>query len=194
MHIGDTAFGQLARVLSGGKLFAYPEVRSSQATNALTPDTPLPVITLERSSNEISVEHENAEMPEWLVCATRWARLSGVSSSADSKTSKTRKHEEPSESEKEGDGLVTWYSDKDTDNPKNWSTAEKTFNCILICVYTFTVYLGSAIYTPSTPGVMMQFDVSYAAASWGWRCSFSDVSTACHRLARPGTCLATLGY
>ena len=34
-------------------------------------------------------------------------------------------------------------------------------------VYTFTVYIGSAIYAPSIPGVMADFDVSETVASLG---------------------------
>ncbi|KAL8286919.1 hypothetical protein RQP46_003925 [Phenoliferia psychrophenolica] len=50
--------------------------------------------------------------------------------------------------------LVTWDGPDDQDNPQNWSKGKK-------------VYIGSAIYTPSIPGIMEQFDVGQIVATLG---------------------------
>lgn len=63
--------------------------------------------------------------------------------------------------------LVDWYSEEDPANPHNWSHLRRFFVGSLIFMYTFVVYLSSAIYTPSTQGVMEQFHVSNLTATLG---------------------------
>lgn len=67
----------------------------------------------------------------------------------------------------DGTILVDWYSSDDPANPQNWSSKKKAFVTMQICFYTFAVYLASAIYTPSEPGVMRAFGVGPTAASLG---------------------------
>lgn len=38
---------------------------------------------------------------------------------------------------------------------------------VLMQILTFSVYIGSAIYTPSIPGIMEEFHVSYTKATLG---------------------------
>ncbi|KAJ8091808.1 hypothetical protein PM082_021044 [Marasmius tenuissimus] len=63
--------------------------------------------------------------------------------------------------------LVGWEGPDDPDNPKNWSSFKKGFVAFCITLLTFSVYIGSAIYTPSIPGVMEHFDVSQTKATLG---------------------------
>ncbi|OBT82483.1 hypothetical protein VE02_08156 [Pseudogymnoascus sp. 03VT05] len=63
------------------------------------------------------------------------------------------------------DGRVS--CDYDQANPQNWSTKKKVFVAFEICLYTFTIYIGSAIYVPSMEGVMKEFGVSEIVASLG---------------------------
>ncbi|OBT56880.1 hypothetical protein VE04_01986 [Pseudogymnoascus sp. 24MN13] len=55
----------------------------------------------------------------------------------------------------------------DSSTQKNWSTKKKVFVEFEICLYTFTIYTGSAIYAPSMEGVMKEFRVSEIVASLG---------------------------
>ncbi|KAL8278025.1 hypothetical protein RQP46_009657 [Phenoliferia psychrophenolica] len=52
--------------------------------------------------------------------------------------------------------LVTWDGPDDQDNPQNWSKWKKV-----------AVYIGSAIYTPSIPGIMEHFGVGRIVATLG---------------------------
>ena len=61
--------------------------------------------------------------------------------------------------------LVDWYTTDDPANPQNWSLKKKNFVSLILSLYTFAVYTGSAIYTPSEPGVMSRFGVSATSAS-----------------------------
>ena len=63
--------------------------------------------------------------------------------------------------------LVDWYSPDDPANPQNWTFGRKFFVALQICVYTTSVYLGSAIYSASEGGVMQAFNVSSTKASLG---------------------------
>lgn len=65
----------------------------------------------------------------------------------------------------DGKILVDWYTTDDPANPQNWSLRKKNFVSLILSLYTFAVYTGSAIYTPSEPGVMSKFGVSATNAS-----------------------------
>ncbi|KAF2678999.1 MFS general substrate transporter [Lentithecium fluviatile CBS 122367] len=75
----------------------------------------------------------------------------------------------PIEPEKLDDGtiLVDWYTTDDAENPQNWSFGRKAVVLSQILIYTMSVYTGSAIYSPSIPGVMARFGVSIGSASLG---------------------------
>ncbi|KAI9813733.1 MAG: hypothetical protein M1832_006106 [Thelocarpon impressellum] len=67
----------------------------------------------------------------------------------------------------DGTILVDWYDTDDPENPQNWSLGKKNFVAFQICFYTLAVYMGSAIYAPSQPGVMEEFGVGLTASSLG---------------------------
>ncbi|KAE9966834.1 hypothetical protein EG327_011695, partial [Venturia inaequalis] len=67
----------------------------------------------------------------------------------------------------DGTILVDWYTTDDPANPQNWSLKKKMFVTFQICMYTMAVYMGSSIYTPSIPGVMVRFGVNAQLASMG---------------------------
>lgn len=65
----------------------------------------------------------------------------------------------------DGNILVDWYMTDDPANPQNWSTGKKIWITVLICVYTFVVYTGSAIYTSSELELMDVFGINATDAS-----------------------------
>lgn len=83
--------------------------------------------------------------------------------------SMARQPTQPIEPQKTADGitLVDWYTTDDPLNPQNWSLKKKLFVATQIYLYTLTVYMGSAIYTPSVPGIMERFGVSQNVAGLG---------------------------
>lgn len=158
MHIGDTAFGQTARALSSGKLFAHLE-SSSKFSSHLEPSNE------SQGAADLIRGGGDPDTPSWLLYAARWGTVRDDASPTTSQSSATG--ESVLTDGHHPDRLVTWYGDSDSANPQNWSSGEKAYVAGLICLYTFAVYLGSAIYTPSVEGVMGQFNVSYAAANLG---------------------------
>lgn len=65
----------------------------------------------------------------------------------------------------DGNILVDWYTTDDPANPQNWSNKKRFFVTFVICMYTFAVYCGSAIYTSGEQGVIEQFNISPTDAS-----------------------------
>ena len=68
---------------------------------------------------------------------------------------------------KDGAILVDWYYSDDPENPQNWSNLRRAMVTLVICIYTFVVYMSSAIYTTSEQGVMERFGVSETKAALG---------------------------
>ncbi|KAF2630324.1 MFS general substrate transporter [Macroventuria anomochaeta] len=71
------------------------------------------------------------------------------------------------ETRDDGTILVDWYTTDDPENPQNWLFGKKLVVLLQILMYTMGVYMGSAIYSPSIPGVMERFGVEIGAASLG---------------------------
>lgn len=63
--------------------------------------------------------------------------------------------------------LVSWYSETDPDNPRNWSRPKKGWVSFVILLYTFTVYVGSSLYVASIPGILEVFSVAPVIGSLG---------------------------
>lgn len=63
--------------------------------------------------------------------------------------------------------LVGWDGPNDPSNPQNWPMKDKILVTSLIALYTFAVYVGSSIYTPSQEGVQELFHKSHVEGSLG---------------------------
>ncbi|KAI0339259.1 MFS general substrate transporter [Trametopsis cervina] len=71
------------------------------------------------------------------------------------------------EEEQRNPYIVDWYSDNDQENPRNWSLAKRSFVTFDICLLTFSIYIGSAIYAPGIVDITEKFGISSVAASLG---------------------------
>lgn len=65
----------------------------------------------------------------------------------------------------DGNILVDFYTTDDPANPQNWTNNKRAVVSLIICIYTFVVYTGSAIYTSSELGVIAKFGISKEDAS-----------------------------
>ncbi|KAK5947545.1 GTPase-activating protein [Knufia obscura] len=63
--------------------------------------------------------------------------------------------------------VVDWWGPDDPENPRNWSRFKRCFVTFEICFLTFSVYIGSAIYTAGIQDVVRVFGVSQVAATLG---------------------------
>ncbi|KAK9482160.1 major facilitator superfamily domain-containing protein [Lipomyces starkeyi] len=60
--------------------------------------------------------------------------------------------------------VVDWYGVDDPENPHNWSDTKKLLILAEICFLTFSVYIGSAMYTPGIEQILEEFHVGNAVA------------------------------
>jgi DHA1 family multidrug resistance protein-like MFS transporter len=163
--IRDAPLGQLLRYCTKNRLLQYPEER---------PDFKLPD-TLQKS-----IQNDSLRSTPHTASATS-STIGNPHSEQDTineagtiipeveSNNPGERDTKPEAVNAVGNGtvLVDWYSEEDPANPHNWSHLRRFFVGSLIFMYTFVVYLSSAIYTPSTQGVMEEFHVSNLTATLG---------------------------
>ncbi|KAI0068449.1 MFS transporter [Artomyces pyxidatus] len=153
----DTLFAYSLRLAFGSRVLPHPD------------ETDLPMVW----QNAV---HEKDVLPESDASSVRTiveeVRSSPASrSTASLQSAKTVVEPAPAKldvTEKGSDLLlVGWYGPTDQDNPLNWSISKKTWVMFQTCLLTFTVYIGSSIYTAGIEDVSQEFHVSTVAATVG---------------------------
>ncbi len=188
----DTAFGQLVRLISKNRLLRYPEedpdfklpdtwIRAMNGLDVAAETTihgsaaEAAPMTPTNRTQEKTPDNEKAQQGQGQSRLTadqdRSPDLIDSASATDVENAEAleKMTSVPVVPKRTKDGiiLVDWYHTDDPANPHNWSNRRRNFLALLICLYTFVVYTTSAIYTPSTQGVMEQFQVSSLKASLG---------------------------
>jgi DHA1 family multidrug resistance protein-like MFS transporter len=170
--IRDSAFGKIVRVLSNARYFQYPEeignetcklyfINDEQIKNKIqnavdeTEVGGYAIDTLIAQASRHEHEHER-EDPEAAIDARQRKHdfeLIGWSNDHDSEVSNS--------------DLALPHADISLQYPQNWSLRKKIFVSCQIWFLTFSVYIGSAVYSPGIPGVSAEFNVSEVAATVG---------------------------
>lgn len=150
--ICEAPAGQLIRYLTGSRFLQYPEERD---------DFILP-------ANYVAALGRKGDSPT--PTSTTPSTLSlGIDKSGEteSKAMSTAPKVKPIAPEETEDGtiLVDWYDTKDPSNPHNWGELKRSFVAFIICLYTFAVYSGSAIYISSEPFVEATYTISAQKAA-----------------------------
>ncbi|KAI0482647.1 MFS transporter [Xylariaceae sp. FL0804] len=151
----DTVAGHALRLLTGGRVLKYPE--------EVDPSVWERYVHAEKSANMARFGETAAPTPP--------GGESSTTSSATHVDPQAVVHGQPVrsiDSEKGKDYfIVDWYGPHDPENPRNWSRMKKFFVTFQICFLTFSVYIGSAIYTAGIESVVAHFHVSRVAATLG---------------------------
>lgn len=155
--IRDSAFGHLVRLVTRGKYLQYAEEKDASLWRNF--------ISGEKTRQMAHHGHPGQSTQE------------DPPSSSSEESSRTRAGEEqpvneptghPIDQEKGRDvNVVDWYDEHDSENPMNWTTFKKVFVTFQICLLTWSVYIGSAIYTPGLETVTKQFGVSQVKGTLG---------------------------
>ncbi|KAK5207540.1 GTPase-activating protein [Exophiala xenobiotica] len=159
----DTVAGQLLRLISGNRLLQYPEERDSSIWQKY--------LNAEKSAN--MAIHGSTEPP-----SSEEKQESGSQPRRDSSSASTTVDNDNAlintlsktkvDPEKGRDvHIVDWYGPDDPDNPQNWGRWKKIWVTFEICFLTFSVYIGSAIFTAGIQDVVRVFGVSRVAATLG---------------------------
>ena len=173
MH--DTAFGHLCRLVTGNKVFKYAEEKDPEiwkryinheksgymaqhGTFSAEEETEIEQNANERKEEDVEQDPDSRQSSDTQVGETdndrpqRFQALTG----------------RPLDPEKGRDlYIVDWYGPEDKENPMNWSRGKKFFVTFEICLLTFSVYIGSAIYSAGILDVVEVFGVSRVAATLG---------------------------
>lgn len=56
--------------------------------------------------------------------------------------------------------IVGWDSEKDPENPMNWSMKRKKISIIALALFTFITPLASSMFAPAVPQLLVEFDIS----------------------------------
>ncbi|RBQ77192.1 hypothetical protein FVER14953_20031 [Fusarium verticillioides] len=158
--IRDAPLGQILRFATKNHLFKYPEEH---------PEFELPAAWnhILNSTDLRTAFHTGTDTPSTIVNPTSDQNtIEGLDLEAKGQDTDRPTRATPNVTEN-GVILVDWYSYQDPDNPQNWSNLRRALIELIICFYTFVVYLSSAIYSPSVEGVMEKFGVSNLEATLG---------------------------
>ncbi len=181
--IRDAPIGQLIRFITRNKVLQYPEEKPgfqlpesyNTALNSSPIKEKLP-ISESPSDSDTSTINSTSSSDDLEAAAASLARTKSRESTqqwtddrlqVERELSLERSKSVPLAPIKTEDGniLVDWYTTDDPENPQNWSNLKRGSIALIICLYTFAVYSGSAIYTSSTLEVMHVFNVGETAAS-----------------------------
>lgn len=187
----EAPIGQLLRFITKNQIFKYPEeldsfnLPESYNTMLNAPDSEKVVSPSDSEAGDDVAE----ELPELMKRnTTRSVRSGDMEAKAALTRTKSRESTMPYTEQRldveaemaiertkslpivpqktsDGNILVDWYTTDDPANPQNWSLRKKNLVSSIICLYTFAVYTGSAIYTPGEAGVIRQFGISPENAS-----------------------------
>ncbi|TKY85939.1 hypothetical protein EX895_004764 [Sporisorium graminicola] len=187
----DTAWGLLINKLTKGKVLPWPEQRDDfvppeeylpgyktrQATsNARTASHDSPVSGTDSPSSAASDRTHvgNNTSSKQKPGQTAMVEAGSAPRSPERQSSSGHTGEEknfetaPDSLEDDTDPyLIDWNGESDPDNPLNWSKGRKAFVTAMLCLLTFSVYMGSAIYTPGVELFASYFGIGTVPATLG---------------------------
>ncbi|KAH9892942.1 MFS transporter [Xylariomycetidae sp. FL2044] len=163
--VRDTIFSHVLRLLTGGRVFKYPE--------EVDPSIWKKYVDAEKSANiarygQTTAVPEGGDGEEDVVNDDGRESGSTLATRVDTDVLRNGIPNRTVDPEKGKDYfIVDWYGNEDPENPRNWSRPKKFFVTFEICFLTFAVYIGSAIYTAGLQDVTRTFGVSEVAATLG---------------------------
>ncbi|KAK4053478.1 hypothetical protein OIV83_001645 [Microbotryomycetes sp. JL201] len=147
--IRDSTFGQLVNWATSGRVFPYEDQKPGYIVPAKylnTPPSPLP-----RTDTGVRTLVDSEVV-------TPSKSGSDIEKGSDKPVS-------PAEPEKYA--FLVEFDEGDPDRPHNWTRKKRVFVGFLVAFLTFSVYVGSAIYTSAIPSIMADFGVSQVVAILG---------------------------
>ncbi|KAL2005538.1 hypothetical protein VTN00DRAFT_2749 [Thermoascus crustaceus] len=183
--IRKAPFGQLLRLITRNRVFLYPEecpgfvcpeaYRSPDAATIPVSKEPLSQMSLSDHKGSTDTADSNcvkSDIDTEVSCvSSRTHTVPFTQERLEVKTEiaieRTKGRSIMPERTKDGIILIDWYTMDDAANPQNWSSGKKAFVAAQICLYTFVIYCGSAIYVPSKAEIMLQFHIQETKAALG---------------------------
>ncbi|GJN87518.1 hypothetical protein Rhopal_000469-T1 [Rhodotorula paludigena] len=158
--VRDSTFGQLVNWASKGRFFPYADQRA---------DYVVPEKYLRRRNSATGSPLDSPFPRTFSEAPTLVGEQPAAPKDADDIEKQKALSTEPSP-EQPPSARYPWlvdFDEDDQDRPLNWSSRKRLFVASLISLLTFGVYVGSAVYTSSVPGLMEEFDVGQVTAIAG---------------------------
>jgi MFS transporter, DHA1 family, multidrug resistance protein len=179
--VRDSVFGQIAFKIFRVQAFQYPEDRSDceppnswketasreGSGNDATHLSPAPTKESQALRSPVGGKVDDLEANGDLVLhpyTSRECNTASVKSRGSTGIEGRPSTEKHSEADKT---IIDWYSAIDPDNPQNWSSKKKLFVTVQICIYTFSVYIGSSLFVAGEDDIRSDFHVGETAAELG---------------------------
>lgn len=174
--VRDSFLGRTIYLLSGRRLLQYPEERRDFVLPKSF-ETPSHLRTRPTTSSEVRPASSSGSSSSSVTANPRQSEATAVADQPRPQDiEKQQKHfvdGAPSSQTAEHDAddqdpnVVDWYGPDDPECPSNWSFSKKCFVTFDICLLTFAIYIGSAIYAPGTQQIAMEYGISSVAATLG---------------------------
>lgn len=162
----DTVFGHFVRLISKRKYFQYAEERDPKLWKQYLDREQTKNMALYGNTNGPSGD-EGSEKEVVNTPSEESSQARAEEEEHDHQLSSTITGQVIDPEKGRDVTMVTWFGDNDPENPINWSTSKKVFVTFEICLLTFSVYIGSAIYTAGIQDVVQTFGVSQVKATLG---------------------------
>ncbi|KAJ7650947.1 major facilitator superfamily domain-containing protein [Roridomyces roridus] len=146
--IRDATVGQILNYVSNGRLLPYADQRPDYVVPARFLLTDARDVGLNSLPSENEEKRNSPESSGVLTPMEADRRLPGITNAV-------------------ADPFLVDWEENDPDNPRNWSFRKRCFTAGNISLLTFAVYIGSAIYTSSIPGLMEEFNSSLVMGTLG---------------------------
>lgn len=170
-YLRDSAYGQLVRLILGTRYFQYPEEKDPSIWKEFVDKeksaniarfgnlTGPPVESTHTLGSFRTASEEKDKETDGASLRSAWSNhAEGVNAASGA----------PVDPERGQDlHIVGWWGPDDPENPQNWSQGKKFFVTFEICLLTFSIYIGSAIFSAGVQDVMQKFGVSEVAAVLG---------------------------
>lgn len=175
----DTATGQIIRLITRGRLLKFPdELNPKSYANIIDPQLTYTASALSRwSTTRNPALHYQDAMVALHASDTDSTDLDEEEKPVQPRLQRTTSTVNPEDHtvnrldlkklKTEPDVKAITFIADDSANPQNWSLFKKCFVSGLICILTFSIYIGSAIYTSGVVGIEERFGVSEVAAILG---------------------------
>lgn len=165
--IRDSIAGQLVRLAGGKRLLPYPEEREPSLYDKYINREKSANLARTGTTESTPAAEKSTETPNASDSANSSAN-SSTSTLADPNALINVASGQRVDPERGRDGdVIDWYGPDDPENLMNWSKPKKFWATFCICFLTFSVYIGSAIYTAGIVDVTQVFSVSQVAATLG---------------------------
>lgn len=176
--IRDSIFGHAVRLVTRNKCFQYPEERDPEYWKKyINAEKSAEMAALGKTRTQLAREAGDTKPTDTPVEDEKKEENDLTASPNDSSSTLTEENNNLTRNLSSGKAvdpekgvnadIVDWWGPEDPENPQNWSRPKKFFVTFEICFLTFSVYIGSAIYSAGIESVTVTFGVSQVAATLG---------------------------